>query len=536
MLTSHETFVGQFMKNSERRSVYKQIKDLVKKAQAVARKELEQRRQRLQAKLVLENKLYQEEFAENVKSRIDEDIRKRKDNLIEIKSERDRRDKEFLQEMNIKRELEDCYEIREALTRRDMLQVKEAQLEQITENQRVLIRQRQTDEYWRKVCDTRARHYEKQLENEQRLLEIYKPTRAEVWMSKSHCTSTSVARAAEDAIYRKELLDMIAEKKAKREGEECDRIEEHRKLMREIASEQQDHSAALVRRKRAVYKATMEYIDYARRLHKLEEDAQAARYARIDDLRHVDICTKSNLALEVKRKAKLAKLYYAELRRQMCDEYERRLREVHERPRTKIIENRFVHPEKSKAELLAEQRKGREELDHQLAENARLQAEEEEKVAEQYIADQKDHLPTHPNWLIYQCPNKNFAVQRVSSEVQRLSKSEVKLERENACIEPCGCFARLPNDCVNHSYLSPLKRGPNADQKLRNTTLCLPREACEHTIWWYAYGGSLYCIAKSEMSMSLLPSDLQSSMKNEQNRFNNRQNGYGHQPLIGDGQ
>ncbi|CAD6992673.1 unnamed protein product [Ceratitis capitata] len=85
------------------------------------------------SKLVLENKLYQEEFAENVKSRIDEDIRKRKDNLIEIKSERDRRDKEFLQEMNIKRELEDCYEIREALTRRDMLQVKEAQLEQITE-------------------------------------------------------------------------------------------------------------------------------------------------------------------------------------------------------------------------------------------------------------------------------------------------------------------------------------------------------------------------------------------------------------------
>ncbi|CAD6992671.1 unnamed protein product [Ceratitis capitata] len=78
--------------------------------------------------------------------------------------------------------------------------------------------------------------------------------------------------------------------------------------------------------------------------------------------------------------------------------------------------------------------------------------------------------------LIPTVPKQNFAVQRVSSEVQRLSKSEVKLERENACIEPCGCFARLPNDCVNHSYLSPLKRGPNADQKLRNTTLCLPRE------------------------------------------------------------
>ncbi|CAD6992672.1 unnamed protein product [Ceratitis capitata] len=179
-------------------------------------------------------------------------------------------------------------------------------------------------------------------------------------MSKSHCTSTSVnwnlnasvARAAEDANISKGTAGHDRREKAKREGEECDRIEEHRKLMREIASEQQDHSAALVRRKRAVYKATMEYIDYARRLHKLEEDAQAARYARIDDLRHVDICTKSNLALEVKRKAKLAKLYYAELRRQMCDEYERRLREVHERREQKIIENRFVHPEKSRLNCL----------------------------------------------------------------------------------------------------------------------------------------------------------------------------------------
>ncbi|XP_004521310.1 trichohyalin-like [Ceratitis capitata] len=499
------------MKNSERRSIYKQIKDLVKKAQTVAQKELEQRRQRLQAKLELEDKLYQEEFAENVKSRI-----------IEIKSERDRRDKEFLQEMIIKRELEDCYEIREALSRRDMLQVKEAQLEQITEKQRALIRQRQTDEYWRKVCDTHSQHYKKQLEKEQRLLKNMKAHKGkgldEQIALHQHERELELERKRQEAeelakhlhelslekcrlrvppkmqIYRKELLDMIAEKKAKREGEERDRIEEHRKLMREIASEQQDHSAALLQRKRAVYKATMEYIDYARRLHKLEDYAQAARYARIDDLRHVDICTKSNLALEVKRKAELAKLYYAELLRQMCEEYERRQREAHERREQKIIKNRFVHPEKSKAELLAEQHKVREELDHQLAENARLQAEEEEKynkqlelvaddrdfckrVAEQYIADQKDHLPTHPNWLIYQCPNKNFAVKCVSSEVQGLSKSEVKLERDDAYIEPWGCFARLPNDCVNHSYLSPLKRGLNADQKLRNATLCLPRES-----------------------------------------------------------
>ncbi|CAD6992686.1 unnamed protein product [Ceratitis capitata] len=521
MLTSHEIFVGQFMKNSERRSVYKQIQDLVKNAQTVARKELEQRRQRLQAKLVLENKLYQEEFAENVKSRIDEDIRKRKDNLIEIKNERDRRDKKFLQKMNIKRELEDCYEIREALTRRDMLQVKEAQLEQITENQRVLIRQRQTDEYWRKVYDTRARHYEKQLENEQRLLRNIQTHKGrgldeqialhqherELELERKRQEAEELAKHLQEIslekcrlrvppkmqIYRKELLDMIAEKKAKREGEERDRIEEHRKLMREIASEQQDHSAALLQRKRAVYKATMEYIDYARRLHNLVEDAEAARNARIDDLRHVDICTKSNLALEVKQKAELAKLYYAELRRQMCEEYERRLREAQEMREQEVIENQFVHPAKSKAELLAEQRKVREELDHQLAENARLQAEEEEKynkqlelvaddrnfckrVAEQYIADQKDHLPTHPNWLIYQCPNKHFAVKCVSPERQGLSKSEVKLEREDACLEPCGCFARSPNECWNYSYLSPLKHGPNADQKLRNTTLCLPRE------------------------------------------------------------
>ncbi|XP_011181967.1 cilia- and flagella-associated protein 45 [Zeugodacus cucurbitae] len=499
MLTAHDIFMLKFMNNSERKSVYRQIKDLVKKAHNVSKKELEQRRKRLHLQLEHDAHVYQEEFAIKVKSRIDEDIQKRKDVLLKIKEQRDQQDKEFLEQMKIRRHLSDCFEIRDALNHKEMLQVKETQLEQITEKQRAFVRANEIDKYWQKVCMTREQHQEKLLEGEKNLIkcmqrrtcdildaqvaehkrqreeeleqkriegERVRKNMEEIRLEKFDRPRTSTQTLA----YREDLLNMIAEKTAERKAEERERMAEHRALMQEIAKEEQQHSSALVQRKRAVYKATMEYIDYARRMHKLEEDAEAARNARIDDLKHVDECVK--LKAELKHKADLAALYYTELRRQMCEEYERRLREAQEQREDKIIENRFARSQKSRADIKADQRKMREDLDRLLAENVRIQAEEEAKynkhlliisedrnfcknLAEQYITERKDYLPIHPNWVIYSCPRKQY-----------VAKCGDVLDQMNTCIRPCACGARTYNDCVQHSFLTQLKRGPNADKML----------------------------------------------------------------------
>lgn len=490
MLSAHDVFMLQFMKNSERKSVYRQIKGLVNKAQNTVKRELEQRRKRLHMKLEHEDHVYQEEFGKKVKSRIDEDVKKRNSILLKIKEEHDRRHKEFIQQMKIQRHLKDCIKIRDELNRRETMQVKETHLEQITEKERAFVRDQQNDQYWHKVCMTMEQHQEKLLEDEKNLIkcmqrhmsnmldeqvaehkrqreeeleqkrvegEQLKKVVEEMRLEKLNRPRTTTQALA----YRKELLDMIAEKTAERKAEAHERIAEHQALMREVACEEHQHSAALLQRKRAVYKATMEFIDYARRMHKLEEEAEAARNTRIDDLKHVDDCIK--IKLELKRKADLAALYYTELRRQICEEYERRLREAQEQRENKIIKNWFERAQKTKAEIMAEQRKMREELDHQVAENVRIQAEEEAKynkhlallsedrdfckeLAEQYINEKRDYLPIHPNWVIYACPQKQY-VAKPTNEVDIL-------DQMNTCLKPCACDARTHNDCAQHSFWS----------------------------------------------------------------------------------
>ncbi|XP_017493240.1 PREDICTED: cingulin-like, partial [Rhagoletis zephyria] len=470
-----------FIERTDRKSLYIQLKKLVQTAQNVAAKELDQRRQMMRRMLEHEDQIYEEEFANKVKSRIDEDIKKRNNILLMIKEERHRQEKVFLEKKKVQQQFESCYEIRETLRSKETLQVKEAQLEQITEKERALRRERQLDDYWCQVGDVNARRYDqRQADENQAKCDIQRNMRCTLdEQIKEHkreleqkCAlkrqeAEELARVMEELrleeferrrlglsaktiSYRKELLNMMAEIKARREAQECESAEEHRALICQIAKEQQEWSAALLQRKRAVYNATIEYLDYVRRMRKLEEDAQNMRDARIDDLRHVDICTKSNIQEETKRKAQMAALCYAELRRQICQEYERRLREAQEQREQKIIENRFARPEKTRADILAERRKMRQGLDEQLIENARLHSEEEEKynaslqiaindaeycrqLAEKYLSAGVDYLPPHPNWLIYACPQKDFVSKELRDQAGDDHKSNDAETYEKQC-------------------------------------------------------------------------------------------------------
>ncbi|XP_039969341.1 trichohyalin-like [Bactrocera tryoni] len=500
--------VCDFFERSDKRSLCTQIRDLVATAQDVAQNELNQRRKRLRRLLEEENKIYEKEFADKVKSRVDEDIRVRKETLLQIKEERKHQEKAFLQQKNIQRQLESCFEVRDALRFKETLLTKEIQLEQMVEKERAQLRERQQDDYWRKVDEINAQRYDQRQAKEDQMkqdmrckvrcnleqqIEMQK-IEAEKQRATEREQAKALAKIAEEVrleeydrqhasisekmlAYRADLLATIAENKARRDAEECERIEEHRQLMREIKQEQQEHSTAMLQRKRAVYNATMEYLQYVRRMRQLEEDTQNMRNANIDALRHVDICTKSNIKRELQRKAEIAALCYAELRRQICEEYERRLLDKKEQRAPKIIENHFAHPEKTRAELMAEKLKLRKGLDEQLLENARVRAEEEVKynaelkqaavnldfckeLADKYLAAGLDYLPPHANWLIYVCPQRQFAHKQPLLGAAGDSKDDAK----DSCRKPCGCQARADLDCPHNNWMAS-KRAPDAERK-----------------------------------------------------------------------
>nr|XP_014095209.2 trichoplein keratin filament-binding protein-like [Bactrocera oleae] len=494
--------VCKFFERSDQRSLVTQIKDLVTIAQDVAENELNQRREKLRRMLEEENKIYEKEFADKVKTRVDEDIRIPKESLLQIKEQRKRQEKEFLKQKNIQRQLESCFEVRDALRLKEAMLTKEIQLEQMVEKERAQLRERHLDDYWRRVYEMNAQRSDQRQAKEDQMKQDIKckvrcnleqqiemQRREAEQLRAIQCEQAKVvAKKAEEVrleendrkhasitekmmAYRADLLASIAENKARRDAEECERMEEHRQLMREITQEQQDYTAAMLQRKRAVYKATMEYLDYVRHMRQLEEDTKNMRNARIDDLRHVDICTKSNIKRELQRKADIAALCYAELRRQMCEEYERRLREKEEQRAPKIIENHFAHPEKTRAQIMAEKLKLRKGLDEQLLANARVRAEEEakynaelkqavvdldfcKKLADKYLAEGLDYLPPHANWLIYACSQNQFADKQPLLGAAGDSKDDSK----DTCQKPCGCQARADIDCPHYNWLAS-KRG-----------------------------------------------------------------------------
>ncbi|XP_067626239.1 cilia- and flagella-associated protein 53 [Eurosta solidaginis] len=517
MMSPRDLAFEYFLKRTDRKSLHAQIQALIKTAQDVAAKELYERRANLRKLLENEDRIYEEEFALKVKSRIDQDIKKRKNVLLKLKEAHDLQERLFLEKKMAQQRFESCFEIRDALRRRETMKVKETQLEQITEHERAFVRQKQLDDYWRRVRDTAANRFDQHHAEEKRVkCNLQHSMRCgldeQVAMHKKELEeerdvkrkeAEHIAKVMEEVRlekfdrvrlgnnekknnYRKELLDMIAENKTRRKADYCAEVEEHRALMRDIAKEERECSVAVAQRKRAVYNATMEYLDYVRRMRKLEKDQQKLLDARIDDLRHVDVCTKSNLQEELKRKAEIAALCYAELRRQICLEYERRLRDAQEQREQKIIENRFARPEKSRADIIAERRKLREGLDEQLIENARIRAEEEAKynaelklavddsefcrqLAEKYEKGGVDYLPPHPNWYIYACPKKQHIPKQ--SVVDKEAGGDYQREGVETCQKPCGCDARTSLECPQHNNLTH-RPGPNADKILFEREMC----------------------------------------------------------------
>uniref|UniRef100_A0A1B0ACN6 Trichohyalin-plectin-homology domain-containing protein n=1 Tax=Glossina pallidipes TaxID=7398 RepID=A0A1B0ACN6_GLOPL len=497
----------EFIVSSDRKSLFTQIKNLVARAQDIANKELSERRIALQKLIEYEDKIYEEEFASKVKSRIDEDIKERKDALLKIKEESAKHELEFLKSKRIQQYMNSCYEIREALRRQEMQNVQICQLEQIVEKERAIKRERDLEKYWRNVQKTRLDredcllreesclkkalakditetlniqmeereekreelHREK-LEEKRKLDALLEEIRLEEFDARLQGTPVKTLE------YRKELLNMIAENKARKEKEKREAVEYQCKMTEEIQRLEAADILAAHERKRAFYKATIEYIAYVKRMKQLEEQQERMYNDRVDDLSRVDTCTKSNIKRERERKARVAEACYAELRKQICEQYERRLRDEAEHRECKMLENRFAHEEITREQILEQRRKNRIGLDQQIAELKRIREDEEAKfskdikrasndpefcaeLAEQYIKDGTDYLEPHPNWRILACPTKTYIAKSPAKDFTELTGQGDK------CIAPCGCEARAKMNCI-HKQLDG--RGDQANSQVNN--------------------------------------------------------------------
>lgn len=421
---------------------------MVQQAQDVAFKELNQRRSALKKLLECEDKIYEEEFANKVKSRIDEDIRQRKDTLLKIKEESANNEREFLKKKRVQQYMNSCYEIRESLRRQEVQNVKECQLEQMLEKERALRRQRQEDEYWKKVqqkniefndlqqrqedslkkalvqklSDTRKIQLEEleekrelkrqeKLEEKQNLEALLEDMRLDEFNRKNR---RELAKVAE---YRKALLDMMTEKQEQREKEKQEQTKLHHEMISEISNLEDEKTTGVLEKKKAFRKATLDFIKYVKGMREIDQQQQRMYNERIDDLHRVDMCTKKNIQSEKERKARLAEEYYADLRKQICEQQARRLRDEAEQRESKILENRFVHDDISREQINERRCKYRADLDKQIAEINRKREEDLVKfnrdlkrasndpelcseLAEQYIRDGIDYLEPHANWRL----------------------------------------------------------------------------------------------------------------------------------------
>ncbi|XP_037808097.1 trichohyalin [Lucilia sericata] len=482
-LTDHHAFIVR----TDRKSLYTQIKNLVHQAQEVASKELNQRRNTLKLLLEYEDKIYEEEFANKVKSRIDEDIRERKDILLKIKEESTKNELEFLKSKRIQQYMNSCYEIREALRRKETQNVKECQLEQMLEKERSVKKEQDLEKYWlevqninlrlmderqqqenclkkalvKHVSDTRKvqleelqeqreKELEEKLEEKKNLDALLEEIRLEEFDQKLQ------GKPAQVAEYRNELLKMINEKQEAEKKERRELADMHRKMMAEIASLEAAENAAAKEKKKAFHKATLDFIRFVKDMRQLEERHEQVFNERTEDLRRIDMCTKNNILRERQRKARLAEKCYAELRQQICEQYENRLREEAEHRECKMLENRFIHREITRQEILERKQKNRIELEKQMEELKKLREIEQAhfsndlkrasndqefcaELAKQYIKEGIDYLEPHPNWRIIACSSKEYVTKAPARNLQELL-SQGAIPKK--CIKPCGCMNR----------------------------------------------------------------------------------------------
>ncbi|XP_017119888.1 trichohyalin [Drosophila elegans] len=478
-----------FITRTDRKSLHTQIGLLVAKAKQVTASELQERSRRLKSMLDAEDKRYEEEFSNTVKNRIDQDIKERKEHLHAIKEQVAKQQKQFLEEKHIQQVMLDCYEIREALRQRDLVETKIVQEEQILENQRRKRRECQQEQQWLELnrrrwaqfdCnqaeENRRRHQMQQQVNHVLAVQVaeHEERRKEEEAEKNEEERVLNALLEEIRLeefdkehqpapvdqlaYQAELLKEIERKRCARLAEwEADKAE-HIAFCRETARLEEEARARIAQSKKELNRATLEYLAYLRRMQSLELGIGKMMDERIADLYQLDMCTKVSISERVRVKREAAEKCYEILRKQVCEDYERRIRADAELRENKMLENRFVHPEVTHQMIVCRQIRYKADLDAQIKEMKRIQAEEDKRfesrlmaavdnpdvcrrLAKEILEKGIDYLAPHPNWRVMACnPNKYVPKPPTTQE-------EFSARMAQASVDKCPCPREARKHC-----------------------------------------------------------------------------------------
>ncbi|KAL7731283.1 hypothetical protein ACLKA6_014456 [Drosophila palustris] len=480
----------QFIQRTDKKSLHTQIRLLVKKAQDTTAEDLNDRSKRVKALLEKEEMVFEKEFASKVRNRLDEDIRERQEQLHEIKEASDKRHKEFVNRKRVQQAMENCYEIREALRQKEEQNTKLCLEEQMKENLRKKRRECERENYWLKLEERRWQEFDRlhnyemkkreqvqeqvcnvlkvQLaeheEKRQKELEEKRRDTIKVDQLIEELRLEEFDRVHQEANkdkekYRNELLDEIKRRKCQEQAQWQADKDEHAAFIKETQRLEAEAKERILQCKEQLRRATHEYIAYVRRMRSLELGIEKMMDDRIDDLYHVDICCKNNIAERARIKGKEAARYYSLLKQQICEQIERQMREDAEMRENKMTENPFIHPPVTKEMILCKQQRIRQDLDAQIVEMKRIQAEEEAnfekkllkavddpeiciQLAAQFMASGTDYLPPHPNWKIYACPKDKFVAK------PPMTQEQFDKLIANADLEKCPCPEAARRDCA----------------------------------------------------------------------------------------
>ncbi|XP_003736713.2 meiosis-specific nuclear structural protein 1 [Drosophila pseudoobscura] len=471
----------QFIQRTDRKSLHSQIGLLVKKAKEIAAAELNERSLRLKNLLDEEDKFYEEEFANTVKNRIDQDIKDRKEHLHAITADHHKVQNKFLEEKRIQQVMLNCYEIREALRHQDLIETKIIQEEQILENQRKKRRECEQEKYWLELNRRRWEEYDcaQKCENQRRekIKEQMKNVLAVQMLDNAEKLAREDEEKREEARILNELIEEIRLEEFDKEHQAAppknlayrDELlkEIHRRRCEKLAiweAEKAEHAAfcreterleaeareKIAQAKRDFHRSTHEYLAYVRRMQALQLGIEKMLDDRTADLYKVDICTKNNIAETMRLKREEAARCHEILKLQICEEAERRLRLEAEVRENKMPENRFAHPEVTHAMKFCAKLRHRAALDEQVIEMKRLQAEENayfesqlrnavddpvacQKLAKEFLENGTDYLRAHPNWRIIACDRNKYVPRPPITEQQ------FKARLDNASLDKCPC-------------------------------------------------------------------------------------------------
>ncbi|XP_017057155.1 trichohyalin [Drosophila ficusphila] len=491
-----------FITRTDRKSLHTQIGLLVAKAKEVAATELQERSRRLKKMLEEEDKRYEEEFSNTVKTRIDQDIKERKEHLHAIKEQVAKQQKQFLEEKYVQQVMLDCYEVREALRQQDLVETKIVQEEQILENQRRKRRECQQEQYWLELNRRRWAQFDcHQAEENQRRRQMQeqvnhvlaiqvaeheeKRREAEAERSEDERVINALLEEirleefdkehqpapVDQLAYQAELLQEIERKRCARLTEwEADKAE-HAAFCRETERLEAEARARIAQGKKDLNRATLEYLAYLRRMQSLELGIEKMMDERTADLYQLDVCTKVNITERVRIKREAAEQCYEILRKQVCEDYERRIRSDAELRENKMMENRFVHPEVTHEMTVCRQMRYKADLDAQIKEMRRIQAEEEKRfdsrlmaavdnpvvckqLAREILEKGTDYLAPHPNWRIMACNPNKYVLRPPSTEQEFAAKVA------GATVDKCPCPREARKHCGFMAGLGRLDEPP----------------------------------------------------------------------------